>query len=258
MGDRHRDPDALTSLYGRRSECAALDGLLDRVRGGPSAVLVLRGEAGIGKTALLRYLTERAAGFSVARCMGVESEMELAFTGLHDLCTPMLSYLDALVKPQREALSVALGLASGEPPESFLVALAALNLLAQAAEDRPLLCIVDDMQWLDQATAGCSGSWGGDCWPSRWGWFLPPDDGGSEDPLAGLPDLRLSGLDQQSAHALLASVLRLVLMRACADASWRKHTEIRWLSRKWACWISRAGSRCPTASVFRAVSRTST
>ena len=128
MGDLHRDADALTSLYGRRSECAALDGLLDRVRGGRSGVLVLRGEAGIGKTALLGYLTERAAGFSVARCMGVESEMELAFTGLHDLCAPMLSCLDALDEPQREALSVALGLASGEPPESFLVALAALNL----------------------------------------------------------------------------------------------------------------------------------
>ena len=116
MGDRHRDGNALTSLHGRRNECAALDGLLDRVRGGRSAVLVLRGEAGIGKTALLRYVTDRAAGFSVARCMGVESEMELAFTGLHDLCTPMLSCLDALIEPQREALSVAMGLASGERP----------------------------------------------------------------------------------------------------------------------------------------------
>jgi hypothetical protein len=112
-GDRQRDAEALTSLHGRRSECAALDGLLAGVRGGRSAVLVLRGEAGIGKTALLGYLTERAAGFSVARCMGVESQMELAFTGLHDLCAPMLSYLDALVEPQREALCVALGLASG-------------------------------------------------------------------------------------------------------------------------------------------------
>ena len=131
VGDRQRDADPLTSLYGRRSECAALDGLLDRVRGGRSAVLVLRGEAGIGKTALLDYLTERAAGLGVARCMGVQSQMELAFTGLHDLYTPMLAYLDALIESQREALSVALGLASGEPPESFLVALAALNLLAQ-------------------------------------------------------------------------------------------------------------------------------
>ena len=94
MGDRHYDAAPLSSLYGRQTECAALDGLLDRVRGGRSAVLVLRGEAGIGKTALLRYVTDRAARFRVVRCMGVEAEMELAFAGLHDLCTPLLSWLD--------------------------------------------------------------------------------------------------------------------------------------------------------------------
>jgi DNA-binding CsgD family transcriptional regulator len=207
VGDRDRDADALTTLHGRRRECAALDGLLDRVRGGRSAVLVLRGEAGIGKTALLRYLTERAAGFSVARCMGVESEMELAFTGLHDLCTPMLSHLDALAEPQREALSVALGLASGEPPEPFLVALAALNLLAQAAEDRPLLCIVDDVQWLDQATAAVLGFVGRRLLAEPVGLvFAARTTSASEDPLAGLPDLKLSKLDEQSARALLGSV----------------------------------------------------
>ena len=119
VGDLHRDADPLTSLHGRRSECAALDGLLARVRGGRSGVLVLRGEAGIGKTALLGYLTERAAGFRVARCMGVESEMELAFTGLHDLCAPMLSYLDALEEPQRAALSVAWGWRRGSARSRF-------------------------------------------------------------------------------------------------------------------------------------------
>ena len=207
MGDLHRDADPLTPLYGRRNDCAALDGLLDRVRGGRSAVLVLRGQAGIGKTALLRYLTDRAAGLGVARCMGVESEMELAFTGLHDLCAPMLSYLDALDEPKREALSVALGLASGEPPESFLVALAALNLLAQAAEDRPLLCIVDDVQWLDQATTQVLGFVGRRLLAEPVGLvFAARTTTASEDPLAGLPDLRLSGLDEQSARALLASV----------------------------------------------------
>ncbi|MGO9510895.1 MAG: AAA family ATPase [Mycobacterium sp.] len=207
MGDRHRDADALTSLYGRRSECAALDGLLARVRGGRSGVLVLRGEAGIGKTTLLGYLTDRAAGFSVARCMGVESEMELAFTGLHDLCTSMLSCLDALIEPQRAALSVALGLASGERPESFLVALAALNLLAQAAEERPLLCIVDDMQWLDQATAQVLGFVSRRLLAEPVGLvFAARTTTAAEDPLAGLPDLRLSGLDEPSARALLASV----------------------------------------------------
>ena len=206
VGDRHRDGVPLTSLCGRRSECATLDGLLDRVRGGRSGVLVLRGEAGIGKTALLGYLTEQAEGFSVARCMGVESDMELAFTGLHDLCTPMLSYFDALDEPQREALSVALGLASGEPPESFLVALAALNLLAQAAEDRPLLCIVDDVQWLDQATAQVLGFVGRRLLAEPVGLvFAARTTAASEDPLGGLPDLRLSRLDEQSARALLAS-----------------------------------------------------
>ena len=170
-------------------------------------MLVLRGEAGIGKTALLRYVTDRAAGFSVARCMGVESEMELAFTGLHDLCTPMLSCLDAMIEPQREALSVALGLASGERPESFLVALAALNLLAQAAEERPLLCVVDDVQWLDQATAQVLGFVGRRLLAEPVGLvFAARTTAASEDPLAGLPDLRLSGLDEQSAQALLASV----------------------------------------------------
>src|SRR5271166_5147918 len=207
MGDRHRDADALTSLYGRRRECATLDGLLDQVRGGRSAVMVLRGEPGIGKTALLNYVTDRAAGLSVARCMGVESEMELAFTGLHDLCTPMLSYLDALDEPQRGALRVALGLAAGEPPESFLVALAALNLLAQAAEERPLLCIVDDVQWLDQATAQVLGFVARRLLAEPVGLvFAARTTTTTEDPLAGLPDLRLSGLDEQSARALLASV----------------------------------------------------
>ncbi len=207
VGDPRRDGNGSPSLYGRRRECAALDGLVDRVRGGRSAVLVLRGEAGIGKTALLRYLTDRAAGFSVARCVGVESEMELAFTGLHELCTPVLSFLDTLDEPQGEALSVALGLASGEPPESFLVALAALNLLTHAAEARPLLCIVDDVQWLDQATAGVLAFVGRRLLAEPVGLvFAARTMVDWDDPLAGLPDLRLSGVDEPSARALLASV----------------------------------------------------
>ncbi|MGA9674848.1 MAG: LuxR family transcriptional regulator, partial [Mycobacterium sp.] len=133
--------------------------------------------------------------------------MELAYSGLHDLCTPMLSHLNGLVAPQREALSVALGLVSGNAPETFLVALAALNLLAQAAEDRPLLCIVDDVQWLDQATAQVLGFVGRRLLAEPVGLvFAARTTSASEDPLAGLPDLRLSGLDEQSARALLASV----------------------------------------------------
>jgi hypothetical protein len=110
------------------------DELLDRVCGGRSAVVVLRGEPEIGKTALLGYLTGRAAGFTVARCAGIESEMELAFAGLHDLCAPTLDWLDSLVAPQRGALRVALGFASGDRPDPFLAAVAALSLLAEASE----------------------------------------------------------------------------------------------------------------------------
>ncbi len=105
VGDRDAGPP--TSLAGRRSECAVLDGLLDRVRGGRSAVVVLRGEPGIGKTALLRYATDRAAGFTVARCVGVESEMELAYTGLHDLCVPMLSLLRGHLRTHAESSGTA-------------------------------------------------------------------------------------------------------------------------------------------------------
>ncbi|OBG28537.1 AAA family ATPase [Mycobacterium sp. 852002-51057_SCH5723018] len=203
---------SLSSLSGRRSECAALERVLDQVRGGRSAVMVLRGEPGIGKTALLRHVTDRAAGFTVARCVGVESDMELAFTGLHDLCTPLLSSLDALVEPQRQALGVALGLASGERPELFLVALATLNLFSQAAEERPLLCAVDDVQWLDQATAQVLGFVGRRLLAEPVALvFATRTTTASEDPLAGFPELRLSRLDERSARALLSSVTTAAL-----------------------------------------------
>src|SRR6201989_768797 len=119
-------------LLGRAGERRLLDGLMANVRGGHSAVLVRRGEGGVGKTALLRDCASRASGFRVARIAGVESEMELPFAGLHQLCAPMLSRIDALPKPQQAALGVALGLASGPPPDRFLVALAALSLLSEA------------------------------------------------------------------------------------------------------------------------------
>jgi len=118
---------------GRTSECEALDRLLETVRGGQSAVLVIRGEAGVGKTALLRYAARQASGFRVAHIAGVEAEMELPFAGLHQLCRPMLGQLNALPEPQQGALSVALGLSSGDAPDRFLVALAALSLLSEVA-----------------------------------------------------------------------------------------------------------------------------
>jgi hypothetical protein len=140
-------------LLGRLCEQETLRQLVAGVRGGQSAVLVVRGEAGIGKTALLRYLTSQAPGFMVARAVGVESEMELPFAGLHQLCAPMLGRLGSLAEPQRRGLSVAFGLATGDNPDRFLVALAALSLMAESSEERPLLCVVDDAQWLDQASA---------------------------------------------------------------------------------------------------------
>src|SRR5262245_29717077 len=139
-------------FVGRTHERELLDALLEKVRGGESAVLVMRGEAGIGKTALLRYAARQASGFRTAQLTGVEAEMELPFAGVHQLCAAMLDRLEALPPPQREALSVALGLAVGEVPDRFLVGLAVLTLLSAVAEERPLLCLVEDAQWLDSAS----------------------------------------------------------------------------------------------------------
>src|SRR6476646_1445173 len=137
-------------LLGRATEIDALCRMLESVSGGQSGALAIRGEAGVGKTALLRYCEQQAAGFRVLRTAGVESEMELPFAGLHQLCAPMLTQLDALPAPQQRALRVALGLASGDPPDRFLVGLGTLSLLAEVAEKQPLLCLVDDAQWLDR------------------------------------------------------------------------------------------------------------
>ena len=140
-------------LLGRRGECEVLDGLLADVLAGRSRVTVLRGEAGVGKSALLDYLSGRLAGWQVARAVGVESEMELAYAALHQLCGPMLDHLDRLPVPQRDALATVFGRSAGAPPDRFLVGLATLTLFAEVAEREPLVCIVDDAQWLDRASA---------------------------------------------------------------------------------------------------------
>jgi predicted ATPase len=140
-------------LRGRTNECAALDRLLTAAQAGRSQVLLLYGDPGIGKTALLDYLAERASGCRIIRGAGVESEMELAFAGLHQLCASLLGSLDQLPAPQAAALTTAFGLEAGEPPDRFLVGLAVLSLFAAAAEEKPLVCIVDDAHWLDQASA---------------------------------------------------------------------------------------------------------
>src|SRR6516225_4892830 len=140
-------------LVGRRSECRRLDGLIEDIRGGASPSLVLRGEPGVGKTALLEYLIDSARGFTVLQAVGVESDMELAYAGLHQLCAPFLDRLDGLPAPQRDALGTAFGLRAGEAPDRFLIGLAVLSLLAEAGADCPLVCVIDDAQWLDRASA---------------------------------------------------------------------------------------------------------
>src|SRR4051795_8059282 len=141
MGRRSREPAGRADLRGRGSECALLDELVAAIRRGESQSLVLRGEAGIGKTALLEYLIASAPDANVVRAVGVQSDMELAFAGLHQLCGPLLDRLDTLPAPQRQAMETVFGLATGEAPDRFLVGLAALSLFSEVAEQRPLLCV---------------------------------------------------------------------------------------------------------------------
>ncbi len=137
-----------------------LDRLIDAVRAGESRALVVVGEPGVGKSALLDYLAGRAPDVRVVRATGVQSEMELAFAGLQQGCAPMLERLGRLPGPQGEALRTAFGLSAGPAPERFLVGLAVLGLLSEAAEERPLVCLVDDEQWLDRASAPAAGRGG--------------------------------------------------------------------------------------------------
>jgi DNA-binding CsgD family transcriptional regulator len=197
----------LPGLRGRSSERALLDRLLEDARNGQSAVLVVRGEAGVGKTALLHYATERASDFRVAQITGVEWEMELAYAGLHQLCTPMLGELDVLPQPQQDALSVALGLSPGDPPDRFLVALAALGLLSASAEERPLFCVVDDLQWLDDASADVLGFVARRLLAERVALVFALREPGGEHLLVGLPELALQGLEDGEARALLEAVV---------------------------------------------------
>src|SRR3954452_23331878 len=187
----------------RASEREILDRLLAQVREGQSAVLVMRGEAGIGKTALLRYAARHASGFRVAQVNGVQAEMELPFAGIHQLCAPLLDELDALPQPQQEALSVALGLASGDVPERFLVGLAVLGLLSAAAEERPLFCRVDDAQWLDAASGTILGFVARRLLAESVAIVFAIREPNDRHDLDGLPELRLHGLREEDARSLL-------------------------------------------------------
>src|SRR3954451_7043535 len=195
------------AFLGRSGERDVRDRLLETARGGQSAVLLIRGEAGIGKTALVRYAARRAAGFRVAQIAGVEAEMELPFAGLHHLCAPMLAQLDALPDPQQNALRVSFGLSSGDAPDRFLVALAALTLFAEVAGERPLLCLVDDAQWLDAATSQVLGFVARRLLAGSVAIVLRVREPSDERELADLPELSLGGLQDDDARALLSSVI---------------------------------------------------
>ena len=197
------------SLLGRADECALLDDLIDDIRRGESRSLVLRGEAGIGKTALLEHLVESASDLTVARAVGVESEMELAFASLHQLCAPLLDRLERLPGPQRDALRIVFGLTAGPAPDRFLVGLAVLSLVSEVAEQRPLLCVVDDAQWLDQTSALTLAFVARRLLAEPVGLVFAAREPGEE--LRHLPDLEVHGLVNGDARALLSSAVRFAL-----------------------------------------------
>ena len=194
-------------LTDRRSERGTLDQLVEAVRAGQSRALALRGDPGMGKTVLLEYLAGRAsgAGLRVARAVAAQSEMELAFAGLHQLCAPMLGRAERLPAPQRDALRTAFGLAAGPPPDRFFVGLAVLSLLSEVAGDRPLVVLVDDAQWLDRASAQALGFTARRLAADPVGLVFAARDPGAE--LGGLPELEVGGLPDEDARALLDSAL---------------------------------------------------
>jgi len=200
-------PGRETRLTDRHAERDALSRLVDAVHSGESRALVVRGDPGVGKTALLGYLAGLASGSGcrVARAMGVQSEMELAFAGLHQLCTPMLSRAEDLPSPQRNALRTVLGLAAGPPPDRFLVGLAVLSLLSEVAGERPLVCVIDDAQWLDRASAQALGFAARRLGADAVGLVFASRQPGPD--LAGLPELDVAGLPESDARTLLEEAL---------------------------------------------------
>src|SRR3954454_23769023 len=207
LAEVHEPPPGrgLKTLRGRRTECETLDNLLESVRAGQSGALVVRGKPGIGKTALLEYAIDSASDLSVVRAAAVESEVELSYTGLHQLCVPLLDRLACLPAPQREALETVFGLRTGSPPDRFFVGLAVLSLVSEAAEAGPLLCVVDDAQWLDRESAQALA-------------FVPRRLSAESvavlvasrepnDDFGRLPELAVQGLQDGDAGDLLSSVV---------------------------------------------------
>ena len=211
----------MAELLGRRVEFEEVSRLLSRAQAGSSGVLVVRGEAGIGKTALVEQAGDTAArsGFRVQSAVGSESETQFAFAGLHQLRAPVMDRAAALPEPQRNALHVAFGQREGAAPDRFLVGLAVLNLLAEVAENAPLLCLVDDAQWLDQASAQVLAFVARRVVAEQLALVFAVRDHDSDgtDPLTGLPELRLEGLGEADARTLLAAAVRAPLADGVRD-----------------------------------------
>ncbi len=195
----------MPGLINRDAERAVLNQFVAGVRAGEGQALVVRGEPGVGKTALLDYLAGQAQGCRVVRAAGMQSEMELAFGGLHQLLAPMLDRLEQLPVPQLEALRTVFGISAGPTPDRFLVALAVLSLLSEVAGDRPLVCVIDDQQWLDAASAQALGFAARRLAADPVGLVFAARVPGEE--LAGLPELAVEGLAEGDARALLDSAL---------------------------------------------------
>ena len=204
-------------LLGRHAECEALDRLLTDALAGRSRVAVLRGEPGAGKSALLGYLSDRVVGWRVATAVGVESEVELAYSGLHQLCWPMLDLLDRLPVPLHDALATVFGISAGPAPDRFIVGLATLTLLAEAAEQQPLVCMVDDAQWLDQASAQILGFVARRLSVERVALVCAAGTGIGDHVLAGLPTLPVSPLSDSDARVLLLEKVHGPLDAAVLD-----------------------------------------
>jgi DNA-binding CsgD family transcriptional regulator/tetratricopeptide (TPR) repeat protein len=202
-----RRRESARALVDRLSERGVLGRLVEAVRAGESRALVVRGDPGVGKSVLLEYLAGRASasGCRVARVVGVQSEMELVFAGLHQLCAPMLDHLGGIPDPQRDALWTAFGIAAGAPPDPFLVGLAVLSLLSEVAGERPLVCVIDDEQWLDRASVQALGFVARRLAADPVGLVFAAREPGAE--LVGVPELEVDGLGDEDARALLDSAL---------------------------------------------------
>ncbi|MFV8050122.1 helix-turn-helix transcriptional regulator [Mycobacterium sp. 48b] len=197
----------LPNLVGRQRECTLLTDLLARLRQGESAVSVIRGEAGIGKSVLLEYVVSQASGMTISMTRGIEADIELAYASLHQLCTPFLASIGALPEPQCDALRVAFGMAAGDPPDRFLVGLAVLTLFTQASEAQPVLVVIDDAQWLDQVSLLTLEFVARRLLAESVAMVFAVRDPEGRGVLNGLPGIRLGGIDAAAAGELLEAAV---------------------------------------------------